>query len=69
MQALLDLDDDGDGMIPKEEMTTYLSSMGEAFTHEEIKDFLTYATKAQPKVPQTLKTKEKETYDRNGRTC
>jgi Ca2+-binding EF-hand superfamily protein len=51
MQALLDLDDDGDGMIPKEEMTTYLSSMGEAFTHEEIKDFLTYATKAQPKVP------------------
>jgi len=32
MQALLDLDDDGDGFIPKEEMLNYLSSMGEAFS-------------------------------------
>ena len=48
LQALLDLDDDGDGMIPKEEMITYLSSMGEAFSQEEIKDFLSYAIRTHP---------------------
>ena len=69
LQALLDLDDDGDGMIPKEEMITYLSSMGEAFSQEEIKDFLSYAIRTHPQSSQTLKTSEKETYERNGRTC
>lgn len=69
MQALLDLDDDGDGFIPKEEMMNYLTSMGEAFSQDEIKDFLAYATKAQPKEDLKVFTKEKETYDRNGREC
>lgn len=69
MQALLDLDDDGDGFIPKEEMLTYLSTMGEAFSQEEIKDFLSYAVKAEPKDPLKVVAKEKESYDRNGREC
>lgn len=46
--ALRELDEDGDGLIPIEEMARFLTTMGETFTEEEINDFLAHAVKAQP---------------------
>ena len=43
MQALYDLDDDGDGYIPVRAMTDFLTQLGEVFSEQEAQDFIAYA--------------------------
>ena len=55
MQALYDLDDDGDGYIPVDAMTNFLTSLGEVFSEQEAQDFIAYAMgHKQPYNPNTI---------------
>lgn len=44
MEALRELDHDGDGLIPEKDMAEFLNTLGESFSDEELTDFMKHAT-------------------------